>query len=210
MNVFRKIYHAAAQRIYTVGKQEHEKRMEALLKSRGIIGKTTKIYSGTEILNLSGNPGNIRIGNNCHISGLLLVYGYGGSITMGDNCSLSPYSRIVSAKKIVIGDRVLIAHNVNIIDNISHPLDARLRHEDFINSYAIGMQQYDIKAQEVIIENDVWIGFNSTIMKGVTIGRGAIIGAGSVVTKDIRPWTVNAGNPLKCIRELEPVEIKTE
>lgn len=126
---------------------------------------------------------------------------------MGDNCSLSPYSRVISTKKIEIGNRVLIAHNVNIIDNISHPIDASLRHEDFMKSYTVGMQEYDIKSMEIIIEDDVWIGFNSAILRGVKIGKGAIIGSGSVVTKDVKPWTVNVGNPLRCIRELDPVEI---
>jgi acetyltransferase-like isoleucine patch superfamily enzyme len=103
---------------------------------------------------------------------------------------------------------VLIAHNVNIIDNISHPIDAVLRHQDFLNSYTIGMKEYDLKAASIIIGDDVWIGYNTSILKGVTIGTGAIIGSGSVVTKDVKPWTVNVGNPLRCIRELEPVQVK--
>jgi acetyltransferase-like isoleucine patch superfamily enzyme len=118
-------------------------------------------------------------------------------------------TRIWSSKKIHIGDRVLIAHNVNIIDNISHPLDAQLRYNenfDFVRSGIHG--DVDIKASEIIIEDDVWIGFNTMIMRGVKIGKGAIIGAGSVVTKDVEPWTVNAGNPLRCLRKLEPVDIE--
>lgn len=106
-----------------------------------------------------------------------------------------------------IGNRVMIAHNVNILDNNSHPLDAKLRHEDFMNNYAGGMQEYDLHAREIVIEDDVWIGFNSVILKGVKIGTGAVIGAGSVVTKDVEPWTVNVGNPLRVVRRLDPVEI---
>ena len=136
-----------------------------------------------------------------------MVYAYGGSIIIGDYFSLSPGSRIISAKQITIGNRVLIAHNVNIIDNISHPLDAALRHQDFIDSYSSGMKEYDIKSSPIVIEDDVWIGFNVTIMKGVTIGKGAVIGSNSIVTKDVPAWTVNVGSPLRCIRELTPVEI---
>lgn len=178
-----------------------------MMFQRATVGEKTRFYPGSQIINLSNDKGKIQVGSNCHISGLMLIYSYGGSIKIGDNCSLSEHSRIVSANKVEIGNRVLIAHNVNIIDNISHPIDANLRHEDFMNSYSVGMKEYDIKSAPVIIEDDVWIGLNCTIMKGVTIGRGAIIGSGSMVTKDVKPWTVNVGNPLKCVRELEPVSV---
>ena len=207
MNFFRKKYRQWAFQVYAAGKQEYEIYHEQQMMKKGKVGEGTRFYPESELLNLSGDTGRIEISKNCHISGLMLVYAYGGAISIGDNCSLSPYSRIVSTKKIAIGNRVLIAHNVNIIDNISHPIDAGLRHEDFIKSYTTGMQEYDLKAEEITIEDDVWIGFNSSILRGVTIGRGAIIGSGSVVTKDVKAWTVNVGNPLRCIRELDPVDI---
>jgi len=53
-----------------------------------------------------------------------------------------------------------------------------------------------------VIEDDVWIGFKATILKGVTIGRGSVIAAGSVVTKDVPPYTLVAGNPAQIIRSL--------
>lgn len=59
----------------------------------------------------------------------------------------------------------------------------------------------DLKRKDTIIENDVWIGRNATIMPGVTIGNGAIIGANSVVTKDVLPYTIVGGNPAKIIRK---------
>jgi maltose O-acetyltransferase len=62
----------------------------------------------------------------------------------------------------------------------------------------------ELNASEIVIEDDVWIGFNSVILKGVKIGRGAIIGAGSFVTKDVEAWTVNVGNPLRCIKKINP------
>ena len=166
-------------------------------------GDGTRFTSEANIINLANDRSRIRIGVNCNIAGLMLVYSYGGEIIMGDHCSLSPMSRIVSTKKISIGNRVLIGHNVNIIDNISHPLDAKLRHEDYVNSYTTGMQEYDLKSEEIIIEDDVWIGHDSTVLKGIKIGRGAVIGACSVITKDVEPWTVNVGNPLRVIRHLD-------
>lgn len=93
----------------------------------------------------------------------------------------------------------MIAHNVNIIDNNSHPKDAKLRHQDYINNYDNGDSVFDLSVDNIEIGDDVWIGFNSVILKGVSIGNGAIIGAGSVVVKDVDPWTINVGNPLRCI-----------
>jgi acetyltransferase-like isoleucine patch superfamily enzyme len=56
----------------------------------------------------------------------------------------------------------------------------------------------------VVIEEDVWIGTNCMVLKGVTIGRGAVIAAGAVVTKDVPPFTVAAGNPARVIKRIEP------
>jgi acetyltransferase-like isoleucine patch superfamily enzyme len=158
-------------------------------------------------MNLSNDPQKITVGANCHIYGSITVYNYGGKIKLGNCCSLGEYSRIISGKSITIGDRVMIAHNVNILDNNSHPKNARLRHEDFLNTYSSGMKEYDLESKEIIIEDDVWIGFNCIILKGVRIGRGAIIGAGSVVVKDVEPWTINVGNPLRCVKKLQPENI---
>jgi acetyltransferase-like isoleucine patch superfamily enzyme len=208
VNFLKRKYRQLALRLYSVGKHEYEEYWQRMMLGRGRISANTRFYPGSNVCNLSGNPQSIVIGHNCHISGLLLTYPFGGVITMGDNCSLSPNSRIVSAGKIEIGNRVLIAHNVNIIDNISHPIDAQLRHEDFMNSYSVGMKECDRKTRNIVIEDDVWIGLNCIILRGVRIGRGAIIGAGSIVTKDVRAWTINVGSPSQCIREIDPVEVK--
>ena len=137
--------------------------------------------------------------------GDLFTFHHDGEITIGDYCFIGPLSKIWSAKKIIIGNRVLIAHNVNIHDNISHPINSELRHQEFVEFIKTGIHEaVDLKGQDIVIEDDVWIGFNSIILKGVRIGRGAIIGAGSVVTKDVEPWTINVGNPLRCVEKLQP------
>ena len=64
-----------------------------------------------------------------------------------------------------------------------------------------------LQSKSVLAKNSkVWIGFNAIILKGVTIGEGAVVGAGSVVTKDVLPWTVVAGNPARLIREISENE----
>ena len=207
MTLFSKhIFRKAAGKIYLVGKRYFEIAIIKAFYEKGNIDASVHFNLSTDIQNLSGNKSAITIGKQCNIEGLILVYAYGGKVVIGDYCSLSPNSRIISTNNITVGDRVLIAHNVNIIDNNSHPIDAELRHQDFIESFTIGMQKHDLNSSPIVIEDDVWIGHNTTILKGVTIGKGAIIGACSFVTKNIEPWTVNVGNPLRVIKYLKEKE----
>lgn len=207
LTFFKKIYHKVSYRIFMSGQNEYYQRTLERYKKTAQIDQSSILYQTSEIRNLSGDPSKIKIGKNSHISGLVITYPYAGEISIGDYCSLSENSRIVSGKRITIGNRVMIAHNVNILDNNSHPIDAKERHKDFKEHYTVGMQKHKLKASEIIIEDDVWIGFNSTILKGVKIGRGAIIGAGSFVTKDIEPWTINTGHPAKCIKKVNETDI---
>ena len=139
----------------------------------------------------------INIGSNCVIRGELMLLKHGGNITIGKDCFVGLGSRIWSSKNIRIGDRVLISHNVNIHDNISHPLDSKLRHEDFVHIFSKGglQEHVDLREEEIVIGNDVWLGFNSMILKGVKIGDGAIIGAGCIITKYVPEFAIIVGNP---------------
>lgn len=169
------------------------------------IGNNTRIFNEAKILNNLEDKTKIIIGNNCDVRGELMTFGHGGEINIGNYSFVGERTKIWSAKKITIGNRVLISHNVNIHDNNSHPIDAKLRHEDFKHIATIGLQKInDLKEKEIIIHDDVWIGFNSIILKGVTIGEGAIVAAGSVVTKDVEPFTIVAGNPAKFIKNALP------
>ena len=120
---------------------------------------------------------------------------------MGEYCYLGQDSRIWSSCSVYIGDRVLIAHHVTILDNQTHPTDPQDRHEHFKRIITTGHPwQIDLEERPVRIEDDAWIGCNCIVLPGVTIGRGAIVGAGSVVTKDVAPGVVVAGNPARPIR----------
>jgi len=144
----------------------------------------------------------ITIGSNTVIRGELMLFKHGGNITIGRDCFIGPGSKIWSAKNISLGDRVLIAHNVNIHDNISHPLNAADRHKDFMHIFFKGGLQDTValREEEVIIGDDVWIGFNAIILKGVKIGKGAIIGAGTTITKDVPDFAIVVGNPQRIIK----------
>ena len=100
------------------------------------------------------------------------------------------------AASVTIGNRVLISHLVNIHDTNSHPVDANKRHEQFLQILERGHPSegdLDVRSAPIRIGDDVWIGFNSIILKGVTIGPRAIVAAGSVVTEDVPPAVIVAG-----------------
>lgn len=164
---------------------------------------TSVIYDSARILNNIHDTSAINIGAYTHVRGELMTFAHGGRITIGEYCYIGEQSYIWSAKNILIGNRVLISHNVNIFDNITHPISASARHDQFKSIITIGHpKSLDLSEQPVIIGDDVWVGCLSIILKGVTIGEGAIIGAGSIVTKDVPPYTIVAGNPAKIIREI--------
>lgn len=173
-----------------------------LLLSKGAI-----IYPSAIVDNIQGNKSLISVGSNSHVLGQLLIFAHGGQIEIGDDCYIGEFAKIWSAKKIHIGNRVLISHGVNVFDSLTHPIKADARHQQFLEIVKNGHpKQISLEEAEVVINDDVWIGAMSIILKGVTIGEGAIIGAGSVVTKDVPPWTIVAGNPAKIIREIKPDE----
>lgn len=108
-------------------------------------------------------------------------------IQIGANTYISANCLLRAARKIIIGNNCAISWNVTIMDSDFH--------ECFINN------TLQNNTKEVIIGNNVWIGNNVIILKGVTIGDYAIIGAGSVVTKSVNSYTAIAGNPAKIIKE---------
>lgn len=172
-------------------------------KYNAVIHPTAKIYSKYCIENNLKIPESITVGANTHVRGQLLTFGHGGKIKIGDYCYVGEHSHIWSAHSIRIGNRVLIAHNVSIFDNITHPFDPAKRHQHFNNIITSGHPlSIDLEEKPVLIKNDVWISCMTVILPGVTIGEGSIVAAGSVVTKDIEPGCLVAGNPAKFIKKV--------
>ena len=114
---------------------------------------------------------------------------YGNHIKVGKNFFANYNCCILDVGKVTFGDNCLLAPNVAIY-TAGHPI-----HPDARNS----LYEYGI---DVTIGNSVWIGGNVVIMPGVTIGDCCVIGAGSVVTKDIPAWSIAAGNPARVIRKI--------
>ena len=123
-------------------------------------------------------------------------------VSIGNRCFIG-YSKIVCSENVTIGDDVLISWGCTIVDHNSHSIYWDERCDDVINWIHGKKNWSNVNIKPVKIGNKVWIGFNSIILKGVNIGEGAIVGAGSVVTKDIPPYTIVAGNPAKIIRKIQ-------
>jgi acetyltransferase-like isoleucine patch superfamily enzyme len=119
------------------------------------------------------HPAKIKIGENTYIGDLNNIRAGGGEINIGKNCLISQQVAIVASN-----------HSIS-------------------KTAPICFQPWDTKKVGVNIEDDVWIGAGSKIMPGVTIGKGAIIGAGSVVTKDVESYSITVGNPAKHIKYRE-------
>ena len=99
---------------------------------------------------------------------------------------------ICAAERITIGRNVAVGANSTIADTDFHPLNSMIRHQ----------HPQESNTAPILIEDDVFIGMNCLVLKGVTIGHGSVIGAGSVVTKDIPPCVIAAGNPARVLREV--------
>lgn len=173
------------------------------------LAKGAVVLPGARILNASGSSERIRIGSQSLIEGELFIFAHGGRISIGQSCFIGPGSRIWSAGEIRIGDRVLISHNVNVFDSLTHPLSPRLRHAQFQAIASSGHpKSIDLAEEPVTIGDDAWIGAGATILKGVSVGACAIVGAGSVVTHEVPRAAIVAGNPAKLIRVLTDEELK--
>lgn len=146
----------------------------------------------------------LRVGARSVIRGELLVLPSGGSIEVGEWCYVGAGTRVWSSCGIKIGNRVLIAHNCDLHDFNAHPLDADARHLHFREIVTRGHPaDLDVGRAPVTVEDDAWIGFGASVMKGVTIGKGSIVAARSVVTRSVPPWVLVAGNPARIVRELD-------
>ena len=124
----------------------------------------------------------------CVESNFFCDYGY--NIEVGENFYINHNCVILDCAKVTFGDNVLVGPNCSFYTPI-HPMDAKTRNT-FIE-----------RAEPIAVGNNVWFGGNVTVLPGVTIGDNAVIGAGSVVVKDIPANMLAVGNPCKPIKEIE-------
>jgi maltose O-acetyltransferase len=156
------------------------------------ISQSAKLFPEAIIENLSEDKEKIIISSNSYIRGRLTVSASGGLISIGEWCYVGHRSEIFSLSSISIGNRVMIAHDVNIVDNTAHSLDPIERHNHFRHTINFGRPKRredlpGVSSAPIIIEDDVWISFGVTILKGVTIGTRSVIAARAIVTHDVPP-----------------------
>lgn len=160
----------------------HEDRDYVTIGGKGIIRANFIFESRT---------GKVYIGNNVHIGG----------------------AAIICRSSITIEDDVTMAWGITLYDHDSHSIFWEHRQNDNVQCYkdyighdgnnVFNKDWRNVISKEIYICSKVWIGFDVTILKGVTVGEGAVIGAKSVVTKDVPAWSVVAGNPAKVIKYLK-------
>lgn len=167
-------------------------------------GKNLNLYGIPVIFKKKGSQ--LNIGENCTIKSSFLSNLVGLSqrtiivtrteeakIEIGNNVGISG-ATIYARKGITIGDNTLIGGNVKILDNDFHPIEVEARNLDI---------KEKIGTRKIKIGRDCFIGANSLILKGVEIGDGSVVGAGSVVTGKFPSNVIIAGNPARVIKRLE-------
>lgn len=176
-------------------------------KSEALFGDGTIFDSSSNCLNGSGNRDAITIGSNCLIRGILKVVG-NGRIHIGNNTYIGGASVIGAVERIDIGNDVIISTDVHIYDNNNHPTNPKKRMvmSECSDYFGVKWQWTESDHASITIMDNVWIGERSTILKGVTIGKGAVVGCNSVVTHNVPEYSIVAGNPAKVVKTLRKDE----
>jgi UDP-2-acetamido-3-amino-2,3-dideoxy-glucuronate N-acetyltransferase len=146
------------------------------------VGENVKIF---DFVNAYG----CELGDNTKVGAFVEIQ---KNVVIGANCKISSHSFICEG--VTIGNGIFIGHNVTFI-NDKYPRSA--------NPDGSLQTEADWKVEETFIKNGASIGSSSTILGGITVGENAIVGAGSIVTKDVPPNSVVAGNPAKFIRQIQ-------
>jgi len=137
------------------------------------------------------NKGKIKLSSGVWIEAMTLCHCHGGVISIGSRTYINRFVTMVSRERIDIGKDVLIADHVSMYDH---------DHKTSDNNFPYGQQGFI--SMPITINDNVWIGSHSVVLKGVSIGKNSIVGAGSVVTKSIPEGELWAGNPAKFIKRI--------
>ena len=152
------------------------------------IPKSAKIV-GCKIL-IRGKDNSLTIGSNTRLRNMTIeIIGDGCSVEIGDDCMIGDgtYFTVKEGTKLILGDECGLSRNVKIMTSDGHPL--------FKDGKRIN------EAKDVLLESHIWIADNVTILKGVTIASGAVVGINSTVTKDIPQNVIAVGNPARVVQE---------
>jgi acetyltransferase-like isoleucine patch superfamily enzyme len=178
--------------------------IDALLGWKSRRSGAVRVGRGTTIAwrrlkRISGNQ--LSVGEDSIIHAHISFEDSGGEIRIGSRTFIGR-SSLVCYRSVIIGDDVIMSWGITVVDHDSHSIDWPNRRND-VREWREGRKNWEhIAHAPVFIADKAWIGFNVSILKGVTIGEGAVIGACSVVTRDIAPYSVAVGNPARLVRSL--------
>lgn len=132
-------------------------------------------YNIIHVISKNGMKGSLKIGENTYIGECNNLRAAGGPIEIGKNCMIAEFVTLVASN-----------HKMNFGELMIE-------------------QDWDSTKCGIFIDDDVWIGANSVILPGVHIGKGCVIGAGSVVTKDVKPFSIVVGNPARILKKRDSI-----
>jgi galactoside O-acetyltransferase len=157
----------------------------------------------------------LTVGDRCILRNQFIFESDRGRITVGDGVFINSGTMVVSRSSVEIGNNVTIAWGCVIYDHDSHSMSCldRVADQDQqlldlpLGNFIAHKDWSNVATAPIKICDHVWLGFDVVVLKGVTIGEGAIIGAGAIVTRDVPPWTIAAGNPARVVKEI-PRELR--
>ncbi len=166
-----------------------------------VVGENTVIDSSFSFQHFySKRDAGLRVGRDVTFWRTQLAVEERGEMRVGDHCYLAN-ALLICAERLSVGARVMIAGGVTVADTDFHPLPPAERLADAVAVSTAGKPGHrpPIETAPVSIGDDVWIGFNATILKGVTIGAGAVVEPGSLVLADVEAGARVGGNPARVL-----------
>jgi acetyltransferase-like isoleucine patch superfamily enzyme len=146
---------------------------------------------------------NLIIGSDCVLECHIVIYNPDAQVIIGDRVYIGPQTTFFCNEKIELEGDILVSWSCTLIDSNAHPLKWEHRKNDVIN-WRNGTKDWThVENKPIVVKRKSWLGFNSILMKGVTVGEGSVVAAGSVVTKDVEPFTIVGGNPASFIKNTE-------
>lgn len=189
-----------------MGNSDSLKIQKQMLRSNNlVVGKNSDVSQLKIALteNLTPDYRNIQIGDDCLLEGTIVLYNRNAKVSIGNRTFIGNNTTLYVFDEVNVGDDVMLSWGITVMDTNAHSLKSDERMKDVADwMKGPAFKNWDVvDHKKIYIKNKAWIGFNSIVLKGVTIGEGAIIAAGSVVTKDVAPFTIAGGNPATFIKE---------
>jgi galactoside O-acetyltransferase len=185
--------------------------VSAIQRGRDVVGQVRVRLAGLGLEvdpSATFHPGRVAARRGCRLTigagslveGMISFERPGAEVAIGARSFVNGH--LAAATRITVGDDVLMAWGVTVVDHDSHALAFSRRAKD-VALWARGEKDWThVPIAPVAIGDKAWIGLHAILLKGITIGEGAVVGAGAVVTRDVAPWTVVAGNPARVVRTL--------